>query len=256
MAQAWAAREKVRVPVDPTETRESLILAAERLFAERGYGAVSLREILVAAGQRNKSAAHYHFGSKEGLLAAIFDYRTGPVDARRREMLAALDQGGRAYDLRGVLEAFVYPIAERVSVDGSWYARFVAQVVFISGIDPLAPQHQAVTQGFVDVIARLQRLLRRMPDEIRQGRLDAALGLAFQALAQEEQRRTKRATPHSTMLVAANVVDMQEAMLLAPTSPTTRRKLRQIRRPRSPQPATSPPGAGGNARSPARRRPT
>lgn len=222
------------MPVDPTETRRSLILTAERLFAERGYGAVSLREILVASGQRNKSAAQYHFGSKEGLLEAIFDYRTGPVDARRREMLAALDDEGRTDDLRGVLEAFGYPIAERVCAGGSWYARFVTQVVFISGVDPLAPQHRDVTRGFVEVVARLERLLRRLPDEVRHIRLPAALGLAFQALAQEEQRRTETATPRSTMLVAASVVDMQEAMLRAPTSATTRRELRQVRRPRRP----------------------
>lgn len=226
------------MPVDPTETRRSLILTAERLFAERGYGAVSLREILVASGQRNKSAANYHFGSKEGLLDAVFDYRTGPVDARRREMLAALDEGGRTNDLRGLLEAFVHPIAERVSAGGSWYARFVTQVVFISGIDPFSPQHRAVTRGFVDVVARLRHHLRRLPGEVRDVRLFATLGLAFQALAQEEQRRTETATPHSTMLVAANVVDMQEAMLLAPISTTTRQELRQVRRPRRPQPAT------------------
>ncbi len=249
----------MHVPVDPTETRRSLILTAERLFAERGYGAVSLREILAASGQRNKSAAHYHFGSKEGLLDAIFDYRTGPVDARRREMLAALDAAGRGNDLRGVLEAFVHPIAERVCEGGSWYARFVTQVVFISGIDPFAPQHQAVTRGFVDVMARLQRRLRRLPDDVRDVRLPTTLGLAFQALAQEEQRRTVRATPRSTMVVAANVVDMQEAMLLAPISTTTRQRLRLVRRPEQSQPATGSGlgrGPGGRARTRAPRRPT
>ena len=47
------------------QTREELILAAERLFSEFGIDAVSLRQINAAAGQRNSSAAHYQFGSKD-----------------------------------------------------------------------------------------------------------------------------------------------------------------------------------------------
>ncbi len=57
--------------------REQMILAAERLIAERGIDAVSLREIGATAGQRNNSAAQYHFGTKEGLVAAIYEYRCG-----------------------------------------------------------------------------------------------------------------------------------------------------------------------------------
>ena len=56
---------------DPGPARRSLVAAGERLFAERGIRAVSLREINKAAGQRNSSALHYHFGSREGLLRAL-----------------------------------------------------------------------------------------------------------------------------------------------------------------------------------------
>ena len=61
------------------QTREELILAAERLFSEFGIDAVSLRQINAAAGQRNSSAAHYHFGSKDALIAAtlVFAYGCG-----------------------------------------------------------------------------------------------------------------------------------------------------------------------------------
>ena len=47
-----------------------MIDAAERLAAERGMAAMSLREVQAAAGQRNKSAAQYHFGSRAGLIEA------------------------------------------------------------------------------------------------------------------------------------------------------------------------------------------
>ncbi|MDG1463243.1 MAG: TetR family transcriptional regulator, partial [Gammaproteobacteria bacterium] len=64
-------------------TRLQIILAAERLFGEQGIDAVSLRQINVAAGQKNSSATHYHFGNKETLVAAIYEYRMQNVNERR-----------------------------------------------------------------------------------------------------------------------------------------------------------------------------
>ena len=48
------------------DTRERLLLTAEKLLGERGINGVSLREITREAGQRNASALHYHFGSRDG----------------------------------------------------------------------------------------------------------------------------------------------------------------------------------------------
>lgn len=68
-------------------TRAALIDTAERMIAERGT-AVSLREISAAAGQRNHSAAQYHFGSRLGLIEAVIADRSAGIDARRRALLA------------------------------------------------------------------------------------------------------------------------------------------------------------------------
>jgi AcrR family transcriptional regulator len=54
---------------DSARTRERLLDTAERLFATHGLHAVSLRTINTEAGARNVSAAHYHFGSKTGVIA-------------------------------------------------------------------------------------------------------------------------------------------------------------------------------------------
>src|ERR1051326_9079064 len=93
-------------------SRLAMILAAERLFAERGIAAVSLREIGAAAGQRNNSAAQYHFGSKQGLVDAVVEHRMGPINERRLALLADLDTSGRGSDLRALVEALVEPFAE------------------------------------------------------------------------------------------------------------------------------------------------
>ena len=52
------------------EVARQIARAAARLFAERGYDATSVREIVEAAGV-TKPTLYYHFGSKEGLAQAL-----------------------------------------------------------------------------------------------------------------------------------------------------------------------------------------
>ena len=55
------------------QTRLNFIQTALKLYAERGIDAVSLNEITVAAGQKNRNALQYHFGDRNGLLQAMVD---------------------------------------------------------------------------------------------------------------------------------------------------------------------------------------
>jgi AcrR family transcriptional regulator len=45
------------------DTKERILDAAERLFAERGFAGTSLRSVTKQAGV-NLAAIHYHFGAK------------------------------------------------------------------------------------------------------------------------------------------------------------------------------------------------
>ncbi|HVK99703.1 MAG TPA: TetR/AcrR family transcriptional regulator [Dongiaceae bacterium] len=67
------AVEDITLFDDKADTREKLILVAIRMFAEQGFAGVSMRTINSAAGTRNSSAVHYHFGNKSGIIQAIFD---------------------------------------------------------------------------------------------------------------------------------------------------------------------------------------
>jgi Bacterial regulatory proteins, tetR family len=60
-------------------TRQAILSAAERLFAERGMYAVSNRQISEAAGQGNNAAACYHFGTRTDLLRAIENKHRVPI---------------------------------------------------------------------------------------------------------------------------------------------------------------------------------
>lgn len=69
------SRQEKGQPVqdEKLDTRDKLILVAIRMFAEQGFAGVSMRTINSAAGTRNSSAVHYHFGNKMGIIQAIFD---------------------------------------------------------------------------------------------------------------------------------------------------------------------------------------
>jgi DNA-binding transcriptional regulator YbjK len=61
----------------PSEiTRERILTAAERLFAERGYEGTSIRAI-VAEARVNQAAINYHFAGKDGSTAKFCAPRSG-----------------------------------------------------------------------------------------------------------------------------------------------------------------------------------
>lgn len=91
------------------DTRNLILDVAEKLFAENGPSAVTVRTIAVAAGI-NTQAVNYHFGSKERLFEEMFGRRMGPVNRERLERLDACMQRGPAATLEDLVDAFVRPI--------------------------------------------------------------------------------------------------------------------------------------------------
>ncbi|MBI1786091.1 MAG: TetR/AcrR family transcriptional regulator [Acidobacteria bacterium] len=99
------------------DTKQRILDTAERLFAEQGLAATSLREIIGQA-QVNLAAIHYHFGSKEDLIEAVVLRRVEPVNRERLAMLDACEAAAadRALPIEGVIEAFIVPTL-RVATD-------------------------------------------------------------------------------------------------------------------------------------------
>ena len=93
------------------DTQARILDAAESLFIEMGFAATSLRAIAKRADV-NLAAAHYHFGSKEGLLGAVVHRRVGPVNDQRTRSLDALRRETAIPSVRQVLQAFFQPLAE------------------------------------------------------------------------------------------------------------------------------------------------
>ena len=210
--------------------RDALIRTAERLFGEHGISAVSLRQVAAAAGQANNSAVRYHFGSRQGLVDAIFTYRMARIDERRRAMLAEARRpaGARGeLDVRTLLQAFIFPLAESIGhEDGvSWYARFLRQVVFDPGFDVFAPPRDEVARGLRAVITGLGAHIAHLPEPVRTRRILQLAQLVVHALADQESQLAHGVTVIPTSLLAADLVDCAAAVLEAPVSDSTAREL-------------------------------
>jgi AcrR family transcriptional regulator len=93
------------------DTKRKLLDTAERMFAEQGYGAVSLRQIIAEAGV-NLAAIHYHFGSKQELLDEVILRKAGPMNRDRLARLDRLEAPPGGPPVEQVLEAFLMPMAE------------------------------------------------------------------------------------------------------------------------------------------------
>ncbi len=94
----------------PTDhTRSAILLAAERLYADRGFADVTLRDI-VAAAEVNLAAVNYHFGSKDELIAELFVTRSLATNRERlNELKAAEAAGGGRAGIDAILRALVGP---------------------------------------------------------------------------------------------------------------------------------------------------
>lgn len=95
------------------DTKQQLIDAAERLFAEQGVDNVSSVDIVRAAKQKNRSALQYHFGDKTAVIHAVLDKHTWGIAETRGKMLNQLEQQD-SISLRDLVDALVQPVAAKL----------------------------------------------------------------------------------------------------------------------------------------------
>jgi len=94
------------------DTRSRILDVAEELFSERGFDRVSIRDITNKA-RVNLAAINYHFGSKEDLIAAIFEREFVPVNEARIAALEAVQRSDKKNPkLEDILEAFIRPTVQ------------------------------------------------------------------------------------------------------------------------------------------------
>ena len=166
-------------------TKDQILDTAERLFAEQGYAATSLRSIIAAAGV-NLAAIHYHFRSKEALLEAVVVRRSQPANQERLKLLENFQQaaGSAPVSLEQVMEAFLAPtfrMAQDSASGGRVFMRLLgrlhAEGDLLSGI--LKAQSSDVLERFA---AALRRALPDLEPEELFWRLNFSIGALAQTL--------------------------------------------------------------------------
>lgn len=208
-------------------TREALLDAAERLFAEYGVHAVANRQISEAAGQGNNAAVSYHFGTKIDLVRAIARRHAEQVEAGRVRMIGAV---GDSTDLRDWVACAVLPVTEHLHALGvpSWYARFIVQVTADPALHAVtAEEYAAHSPSMRRLQEGMDRCLPDLPRQVRAERAAMTRHLINQMSAERERALADKApTSRASWRGTANgLVDVIVALWRAPvtrgTSPVT-----------------------------------
>lgn len=163
-------------------TRARILNAAEHLFSEYGVNGVSLRAIVGAAGV-NTAAVHYHFGSKSGLLEAVFARRIVPIAAERLELLAQCRESDDLPPLlHQIIAAFLEP-GMRGSHGGATFARLRARMAADASEDTRSLMVKYFNDSSGKFLAALGRALPDLPARDLHWRFHFMLGTMVYTMA-------------------------------------------------------------------------
>jgi AcrR family transcriptional regulator len=226
-----SSRARTGARATSEDTRNQIKAAAQMLFARHGVDAVTVQEIVDAAGQRNNAALHYHFGSKEELIRQMVVDGAAVLDERRRGMLEEIEARGGPRSIREVLLVLVMPVIE-LGEDERWrgYIRFTSN---LQASDPNALRaalNNRWNTGYVACFNHLKTMLP-LPAAIIEQRLSIFSIYANSILSAHEAaletRNTKSSRLWGQRFTIENILDTLEATITCPMSEPTRAKLRE-----------------------------
>jgi AcrR family transcriptional regulator len=152
---------------DSRETVDDLLNVAERLFARHGVEQVALTRIVGSSRQKNRSALHYHFGSREGVLKAVLDRRLKHINALR---LATLDHSAKCDDLARAIRALIEPLC-LVALNEPWGADYISILAQVS-FHPTLLGESVLDDANLSSVRRCKKLVIEALPEIRPATLN------------------------------------------------------------------------------------
>ncbi|WP_246207453.1 TetR/AcrR family transcriptional regulator [Bradyrhizobium rifense] len=207
------------------QTKDQIKMAAQMLFGRHGIDAVTVQQIVDAAGQRNNAALYYHFRTKEELIRQMVVDGAAVLDARRREMLDDMEKRGGPASIREVMLVLFMPVIE-LGEDERWrgYIRFISH---LQASDPTTLRdalNNRWNAGYVECVNHLKRMLPG-PAAIVEQRLSMLAIYSNAVLSAHEAALESRNTRSSRLwgqpFTIENILDMLEAAITCPPSQAT-----------------------------------
>ena len=165
-----------------------LMQTAERLFGEHGVDGVSLRQIVSSAGYANSYAVQHHFGTKEGLLQAVYDMRLPTLDKGRGQRLQQAKNNTDGAGIDDLILAFFAPLIEDFNPQiQKTYQQFNTRLLQSEQIPHPYFSSNVPQSAALEIMQLLKQLLPPLPDAVFDARLRLASELFLSAMA--ERRR-------------------------------------------------------------------
>lgn len=218
-------------------TRDLLKLAARRLFAHRGLDGVSVRDIVLAAGQRNSGSLHYYFGTKENLARELVSDGAKLIDQRRNGQLDDIERAGGPRRLREIIEVLVWPSTGLAGERGEedTYIRFITILQMSHRQLFLDALEGKWASGYERCLVHIRRLLKDIDPVILTQRLVFMSLYMRAAMSSREAALEAGSQSHhfwSAEITMQNLIDTIEGILRpAPSRQTRSALLRQKRTP-------------------------
>lgn len=193
-------------------TRRRIVRAAEKIFAIKGYRAMTLRDVTREA-QVNLAAVNYHFGSKANLMRAVIQDRFTPINEER---LRRLDQLAESHQPKpippaAIFNALIEPLYEQAAKDSSskQLIRIIGRA-FTEPADFMRAMHKEFfTELSLRFLQELQRSCPQLPHDELQYRFFFAVSTMLGSII--EQTRLENVSrgalePESMDVIAKRLV--------------------------------------------------
>lgn len=216
----------VPIQSEPRETlandnpKVALILAAEIAFARDGIDGASLREIAARSGQRNHHAVQYHFGSREALVQAVFDYRMDQMETARGALLDAPQQAGGNSVTRVITEAIFVPQIDLIDMHGDHsYAAFLSQYLLRYQGGRFGEFGERIAPNLGRALELLRQRMEFLPEAAAQRRLVTACFMFLNILI--IHMRAGTSSEESFEAALRDTIDQIVLTIEAPYSPSS-----------------------------------
>ena len=210
------------------DRKQAILLAAEKLFAQRGYHAVTIRQIADEAAVP-LALVGYYYGQKHELFHAIFEHWNRTIEERLEGLRSVAADAPAEDALRLIIEAFTGPVLRlRASSEGEYYALLVARELYHA-----LEETDRVLRAYFDPLAHafIDALHQRLPHASRAQVAwvyQFALGALLHHLGDERIARLSKGEcdprdPVGGQMLVTFIVGGIRAALPAP-APKTRRR--------------------------------